>query len=126
MGNLIKETPYSEITATLEVLASLGVERRHLELIRKDSARASAGAQTIVGGEVIVQPNSTLVFKPWRTIKLGGQAGPKTADDFRKALKQSGNKIGGWANNILDKLEFKAASEETEVDLYILTTAELT
>ncbi len=34
MGNLIKETPYSEITATLEVLDKLGVERRHLQRIR--------------------------------------------------------------------------------------------
>src|SRR3989344_2723824 len=124
MGNLIKETPYSEITATLEVLQSLGVERRHLELIRRDSARASAGAETIDGGFVIVQQNSIPVFKPWRTLKLG--TGLQTANNFRQDLKKSGNKISDWANDILGRPAFKAASEETEVDLYILTTAELT
>ena len=34
MGSLVTETPYSEITATLEALSRLGVERRHLALIR--------------------------------------------------------------------------------------------
>jgi len=33
-GNLVK-TPYSEITATLELLASFGVESEHLEALRK-------------------------------------------------------------------------------------------
>ena len=124
MGNLIKETPYSEITATLEVLANLGVERRHLELIRRDSVRASAVAQTIVGGYVIVRPNSIPVFQPWRTLKLG--TGLQTADDFRKALKQSGNKISDWANNLLDKPEFTVTStKEVEVDLVNISVAEL-
>lgn len=63
-------------------------------------------------------------FKVWKTIKLG--TGPKTADDFRKALKKSGNKIGDYANNLLDKLGSIVSTEEIEVDLYNLTTAELT
>ena len=124
MGNLIKETPYSEITATLEVLQSLGVERRHLELIRRDSARASAVAQTIVGGYVIVQPNSIPVFKPWRTLKLG--TGLQTADNFRQDLKKSGNKISDWANDILGKPEFTVTStKEVEVGLVNISVAEL-
>ncbi len=47
MGNLIKETPYSEITATLEVLDKLGVERKHLHLIRTDTGQAERVAKVI-------------------------------------------------------------------------------
>ncbi len=34
MGNLVTETPFSEITATMEALDHLGVERHHLEKFR--------------------------------------------------------------------------------------------
>lgn len=61
-------------------------------------------------------------FPVWRTIKIG--TGLKTADDFRKALKYSGNKISGYVNDFLEKI--KAATEETEVDLCRPTVAELT
>ncbi|KKU77499.1 MAG: hypothetical protein UY12_C0031G0007 [Parcubacteria group bacterium GW2011_GWA2_47_8b] len=70
------------------------------------------------------QKKAAPAFKPWRTLKLG--TGLQTADNFRQDLKKSGNKISDWANDILGRPAFKAASEETEVDLYILTTAELT
>ncbi len=59
MGNLLKETPYSEITATIEALQALGVERRHFEAIRKDPARASAAAQAIIAGYILVDPAKT-------------------------------------------------------------------
>lgn len=55
MGNLLK-TPHSELHATLEILERLGVEERHLTLIRKDPARASVVAQTMIGGYVMVEP----------------------------------------------------------------------
>lgn len=35
MGRLVTETPYSEITATLEALASLGIDRRDLGVLRR-------------------------------------------------------------------------------------------
>lgn len=62
----------------------------------------------------------------WKTIKLG--TGLKTADDFRKSLKDGGNRIGDWANDLLGKPEFtnSVSKEEVEVDLVILTTAQLT
>lgn len=47
MGNLIKETPYSEITATLEVLDKLGVERKHLHLIRVSQEQAERVAKVV-------------------------------------------------------------------------------
>ena len=37
MGNLIKETPYSEITATLEVLDRLGIRRKNLSRLRSEA-----------------------------------------------------------------------------------------
>jgi len=62
----------------------------------------------------------------WKTIKLG--TGLKTADDFRRSLKDNGNCIGGWANDLLGKSEFEnsVSKEEAEVDLVIFTTAQLT
>lgn len=78
-------------------------------------------ADLIVGDKEVAHK-----FKVWRTIKLG--TGLKTADDFRKALKKSGNRISDWANDILGQPGFKAsvAQAPTEVDLCIATTAELT
>ena len=62
----------------------------------------------------------------WKTVKLG--TGPKTAKDFRKALKAGGNKIGDWADYLLGKPEFRnsVSAEEKEVDLVVFTTAQLT
>lgn len=40
-GNLIKETPYSEITATLEALGRFGINRKDLSMLRSDSNLAA-------------------------------------------------------------------------------------
>jgi len=67
---------------------------------------------------------SATEFPIWKTIKLG--TGPKSADDFRKAIKAAGMKVGNWASDILGKPEFVVADkEETEVDLVKVTVAEL-
>ena len=63
------------------------------------------------------------VFAIWKTLKLG--TGLRTADDFRSALKRGGNRISDWANDILGKPAFKAATEATEVDMVKVTVAEL-
>ena len=62
-------------------------------------------------------------FPVWRTIKLG--TGLKTADDFRKALADNGFKVSDWANDILGQPAFTAATEEIEVDLVVVSNAEL-
>jgi len=64
-----------------------------------------------------------IIFPVWRTLKLG--TGLKTADDFRKAVRDCGMKISDWANDILGKPVFTVATEETEVDLVKVTVAEL-
>lgn len=68
-----------------------------------------------------VLPNK---FQIWKTIKLG--TGLKIADDFRKALNQSGNNIASWANGVLEETMLAVRETEIEVDLYNLTTTELT
>lgn len=66
---------------------------------------------------------ATLRFNVWKTIKLGTDL--KTADDFRKAFKDNGFNISGWANDILGKSAFTVATEATEIDLVKVTVAEL-
>ena len=62
-------------------------------------------------------------FAIWKTIKLG--TGLKTADDFRVAIKAAGMYISEWGNDILGKPAFTANSEETEVDLVVVSNADL-
>jgi len=78
------------------------------------------GVQCFLRGDLEVRPVEHKVFK---TIKLG--TGLKTADDFRKAIRDSGMQIGDWANEILGKPAFTAATEETEIDLVAKSVAEL-
>ena len=66
---------------------------------------------------------STTEFKVWKTIKLG--TGLINANGFRKAIEDAGMRIGDQANNILGKKEFTVFKEPTEVNLVVLTVAEL-
>lgn len=75
------------------------------------------------GGENAKNEKKSFQFKVWKTLKLG--TGLQTADDFRKAIKKSGCKIGDWANDILGKPAFGAADKEMEVDLVDVSVAEL-
>jgi hypothetical protein len=63
------------------------------------------------------------VIPVWKTIELGTSL--KTADDFRRALREGGFKIGDWGNGIHGKPAFTAATNETEVDLARVTVSEL-
>ncbi len=68
-------------------------------------------------------PWAVCSFPTWKTIKLG--TGLKTADDFRRAFKADGLRISDWANDLLNKQAFKPADKETEVDLVVVSVAEL-
>ena len=50
MGNLVKETPLSEITATLEILSQHGIGRRHLTKLRSDPGFIEQVAKALLGG----------------------------------------------------------------------------
>ncbi len=54
MGSLIKETPFSEITATLEVLDRYNVTRDHLGRLRSDHEYARFIAESLLVGETNV------------------------------------------------------------------------
>jgi hypothetical protein len=62
-------------------------------------------------------------FKAWKTIRLG--TGLKTAEDFRHALKRGGYKVSARADDILGKPAFTAGETEAEVDLVVVSVAEL-
>jgi hypothetical protein len=80
------------------------------------------GVQRFLSGELLVSATAK-VWKTWKTIQLG--TGLQTADDFRKAVKSAGMKIGDWANDILGKPAFTATTSETEVELVVASVAEL-
>ena len=61
-------------------------------------------------------------FNPWRPLTLGLH---KTADLYREALTQAGFKISEWALHILGKPQFTVATEETEVELVVVTVGDL-
>jgi hypothetical protein len=64
----------------------------------------------------------TPTWQIWKTIKLGTH---KNADAFRKAIKNSGMKIGDWGNDILGKPAFNVSSVETDIILTRKTVAEI-
>ncbi len=78
------------------------------------------GARLFLAGELEIKPVELKIFK---TIKLG--TGLKTAGDFSRSLKDNGCNISNWANDILGKSAFTAATEEIEIDLVVKSVAEL-
>jgi len=80
------------------------------------------GVKRFLSGETVIQV-AEHKFKTWKTIKLG--TGLKTAEEFRRVLRDGEFRLSDWASDILGKPAFKAADEETEVDLVKVTVAEL-
>lgn len=80
------------------------------------------GVKRFLSGELVVKA-AERVFALWKTIKLG--TGLKTADDFRRALKQAGCKLGDWGNDVLGQRAFTASETETDADLVVVSVAEL-
>lgn len=70
--------------------------------------------------EVLLRP----WFKAWKTVTLGTDL--KTAEDFRKAINVCGMRISDWVSDILGKPAFTVADKKIEIDLVVLTTAQLT
>lgn len=72
--------------------------------------------------KALYPPVEITKFPIWKTIKLGIQ---KSADEYRKAIKADGMKIGDYGNDILGKPAFNVSSDEIEVELVRITVAEL-
>ena len=80
------------------------------------------GVKRFLAGETMAKETEH-EFDIWKTIKLG--TGLKTAEEFRRVLRDGEFRLSDWASDILGKPAFKAADEETEVDLVKATVAEL-
>ena len=76
-----------------------------------------------VGAAKLAGPQIDL--KIFKTINLG--TGLKTADDFRKSLRDSGNKVSSEANGILGNyaFTFTVAVKKIKIDLAIKSVDEL-
>jgi len=59
----------------------------------------------------------------WKTIKLG--TGLKTSKDFISAIEKAGGKVSDWARNILGRKAFTASTKPMELDLVVVSVAEL-
>jgi hypothetical protein len=104
--------------ALVDEVLSLGGNDEHLRRILTSKILRKSLAQTII--DSISKVHS---FQIWKTIKLG--TGFKTADEFHRAIKDSGYLIGEWADDILGKPAFSVATKETDVDLVTVTVAQL-
>lgn len=71
----------------------------------------------------LCSPEASSVFERFMTIKLGTSL--QSVDDFRRALKKGGFRLGSWGNDILDMPAFTVATEETKVDLVVVSVSEL-
>jgi hypothetical protein len=78
------------------------------------------GALKFLRDELVVSTAIPREMTVWKTVKLGTCKSP---DEYRKALKKAGQRIGDWGNDILGKTD--CAQEETEVDLVVLSVKEL-
>src|SRR3989344_1889862 len=74
-----------------------------------------------VGAAKLAGPQIDL--KIFKTINL--RTGLKTADDFRKSLRDSGNKVSSEANGILGNSAFTVAVKKIKIDLAIKSVDEL-
>jgi hypothetical protein len=71
--------------------------------------------------EALCPPEDVIEFPVFKTIKLGTH---KSTNNLRQSLKDGGNRIGDWGDDILGKTTL--AKSETEITLHTATVKELT
>lgn len=110
---------------TAEFLASVvqNIPREISRDVMQGWIENPSGLQRVLQA-ALCPPPKVPEFKVWKTIKLG-VPGLKTADDFRAALEAAGHKIGNWGSDIMGKKEFTVDDRETEVDLVVVSNADL-
>ncbi|MHB8913452.1 MAG: hypothetical protein ACYC4I_00345 [Minisyncoccota bacterium] len=74
----------------------------------------------INSGEWVVSAAKPTEMPVWKTVKLGTC---KTPDEYRKALKKAGRRIGDWGGAILGRIS--CSQEETDFDLVALSVGDL-
>lgn len=73
------------------------------------------------GGLQVALQRTFSRFRVWKTIRIG--TGPQNVNYFREALKRNGNRISGWADDLLNK--FTPNDSNLEVDLVNVLVANL-
>ncbi|HZS43063.1 MAG TPA: hypothetical protein VFA52_02470 [Candidatus Paceibacterota bacterium] len=71
----------------------------------------------------LILPHFKANFKVWKSIVIGTPL--RTADDFRRDLKNDGYRINGWGNNVLDQKDFTVAKKMHNIDLVVVSVADL-
>lgn len=78
------------------------------------------GVDRLLAGELKVVEVLTRQVPVWKTVKLGTC---KTPNEYRKALKSAGRRIGELGDDILDRIT--CAKEEIDLDLVVLSGRDL-
>ena len=110
MGSLITETPYSEITATLEILDRCGVGRDDLKKFRRASRFVQMEVMRLMKHSETKAPS----FPVWKTITLGLH---KHKAALYEAIDNAGIKVSPEAFTMLQSICL--ASKQTDVDLVV-------
>ena len=131
MGNLITETPYSEITATMELLDRLGVGRDDLKRFRKSSDRVKAEVAKLIKGQgagtnVIDCDADPFIPEGW-TVEQHQQGGQLTFDPSQiEFYLDDGQKNGKYieGNKLRQRLADKPVLNANVLD-YLLANPDL-
>lgn len=78
------------------------------------------GVGRLLRGELKLVETQPREFAVWKSVKLGTCKSP---EEYRKALKKAGRRIGDWADDILGRIT--CLQEEVDLDLVALSVADL-
>lgn len=88
MGNLITETPYSEITATLEVLSRYGLSRNDLLELRRNPHLAQNVVRLIQAGSLGALISALIPkFPAWEIIEALAHNARRPIEDLRLSAR---------------------------------------
>jgi hypothetical protein len=105
--------------------AGISKDQGHVWSTRpKEVAEAVSAMIQLDPIEALRRLKTPLAFPVWKTIRLGTY---KKAAELRQAMLGGGFKIGSYADDLLTRRPFAAsiAKSETEIDLVLLTVADL-
>ena len=71
-------------------------------------------------GELVVSTAKPALMPVWKTVKLGTK---KTPDEYCKALKSAGRRIGDWGGDVLGRIS--CSKEEIDFDLVVMSVGDL-
>lgn len=78
------------------------------------------GALRFMRGELKLVEAQPREFAIWKTVKLGTCKSP---EEYRKALKKAGRRIGNWGDDILGRIT--CSQDEVDLDLVVMSVGDL-